>query len=101
MRRLTTPTHIYKVPFNTSDIDKVRIVYTQNEEIILVKEAEACKCEGNTITVKLTQEETALFDCKKIYTEIQAHILTVGGDSLVSSPLKVAVQKCLDTGVLE
>lgn len=99
MRRYTTPTHIFNVPFDTEIIQKCRMVYAQNESIILAKED--CEHSGQSITVCLTQEETALFDCKKHYCEIQAHILTVDGKSLVSAPLRVAVEKCLDTGVLE
>lgn len=100
MRRYTTPTHIFNVPFDASIIKKVRIVYAQNESIILVKEGESCECGTNQITTKLTQEDTALFDCKKSFTEIQAHILTHTGESLVSKPLRVAVERCLDTEVL-
>lgn len=100
MRRFTTPTHIFTLPFNTSIISKVRLVYAQSETIVLVKEATECKVRGNTISVTLTQEETAMLDCKKNFVEIQAHILTNDGKSLVSTPLKVAVKKCLDTEVL-
>ena len=101
MRRLTTPKHIYNIPFDTALIDKVRIVYTQDEKIILCKELTECNCKDQTITVNLSQEETALFDCKKHYTEIQLHILTTGGESIVSNVVRVAVEKCLDTEVLE
>ena len=101
MRRYTTPKHIYNLPFSTSLIDKLRIVYAQNETIILSKEVTECQLEDNTVTLTLTQEETALFDCKKQFTEIQMHILTTSGQSLVSRPLKVSVEKCLDEGVLE
>lgn len=100
MRRLTTPTHIYELPFDTALIDKIRMVYTQDEKEILVKETTNCMCEGRTIKIELTQEETALFDCKKHFAEIQAHILSINGKSLVSKPLKVSVEKCLDSEVL-
>ena len=99
MRRLTTPTHIFDVPFDTDIIQKCRIVYAQNEHIILTKEQ--CELSEQSIKVCLTQEETALFDCKKHYCEVQAHILTIDGKSLVSAPLRIAVEKCLDVGVLE
>jgi hypothetical protein len=100
MKRLTTPTHIFELPFDADIIDKIRLVYAQNDNIILCKEINDCECTGQTVTVQLSQEETAKFDCKRNYAEIQAHILTVDGKSLVSNVLRVSVEKCLDTGVL-
>lgn len=100
MRRFTTPTHIFTLPFDTSIISKVRVIYAQSEAIVFVKEKNNCKTSGNTLRVTLTQEETAMLDCKKNFVEIQMHILTEDGASLVSKPLKVAVEKCFDTEVL-
>ena len=100
MRRFTTPTHIFTLPFETEIIKAARVVYAQSEEIILAKGLSECALEGNTVTVRLTQEETAKFDCKKNYVEIQMHLLDTEGNSLVSQPLKVAVEKCLDSEVL-
>lgn len=100
MRQLTTPTHIFTVPFGTGIIQKLRLVYAQNDVILLCKELTDCELDGNTITTKLTQEETALIDCHKNYVEVQAHILTVDKQSIVSEPLKIAVYKCVDTEVI-
>ena len=100
MRRFTTPSHIFELPFEAKMIDKLRLVYSQADTIVFVKEVADCEREGQEIRTKLTQKETALLDCKKNFVEIQAHILTVSGESLVSVPLKVPVEKCLDTEVL-
>lgn len=100
MRRLTTPTHIFNIPFETDLIEKMRIVYAQNEEIILTKELSDCVLSDKSVSVTLTQEETYLFDNKKHAVEIQLHILTTGGDSVVSNIIRVLVEKCLDTEVL-
>lgn len=100
MRRLTTPTHIFNIPFETDLIEKMRIVYAQSEEIILTKELSDCVLSDKSVSVTLTQEETYLFDNKKHAVEIQLHILTTGGDSVVSNIIRVLVEKCLDTEVL-
>ena len=100
MRRYETPTHYIELPFDTSVVSKARLIYSQNDVQILVKELSDCQCEGNTLSVKLTQEETAKFDCKKMFIELQAHILTTGNESIVSDIEKVPVEKCLDNEVL-
>jgi hypothetical protein len=100
MRRYETPTHNIELPFDTNIIAKARLVYSQNDVQILVKELSDCQCKGNTLSVRLTQEETALFDCKKMFVEVQLHILTTGNDSIVSDIEKVPVDKCLDNEVL-
>ena len=69
----TTPTHIFRLPFSTLLIDKVRIIYAQNDEQILVKEKDDCDLKGNQISVTLTQEETFKFDCTKC-VQIQAQL---------------------------
>lgn len=97
--RGTTPTHIFTLPFEAKLISNIRIIYTQGDEQILVKEVKDCNIDGNTVTVRLTQEETFLFDCKK-YVEIQVRVLTAEKDALNSDPIKVSVEKCLDNEVM-
>lgn len=100
MTRGTTPIHtFYLEDYNTNIISKIRILYAQNDKNILIKEEKDCIFEENTITTKLTQEETYLFDDKQI-VQIQLHILTTTNESLVSDIERVKVEKCLDTEVL-
>ena len=55
--------------------------------------------EDNTITIKLTQEDTkALSSCT---LKMEVHILTTGGDSLVSNPIEVWVDDVLNDEVLK
>ena len=100
MRRLTTPKHKFTLPFSTSIIAKGRVVYAQDEDIVFAKETDECEMVGNTVSLKLTQEETEKLNCKKGFVEIQMHLLTHDMESLVSTPIKVLVKKCLDTEVL-
>lgn len=100
MIRGSTPTHIFTLPFDMGDADKVKIIYAQDDNILLTKERNACKIESNVVSVKLSQEETLLFDCKK-QVQIQIRVLTAGEDSLVSDIIHVSVAKCLESEVMK
>ncbi len=96
----TTPTHTFTLPFNTDQIRKVKVIYAQDDVVLFTKEGEACALEDNVIRVRLTQEETFLFDCQK-YVQIQVRILTHADEALVSDPKLVQVEDCLDHEVME
>jgi hypothetical protein len=100
MRRGTTPTHKFRLPFSAETVSKFKVIYAQDDVVILTKENESCECNGNVITVRLTQEETLLFDSKKI-VQIQIRILTLGGDALASDIKLVDVDNCLESEVIE
>lgn len=99
MIRGTTPTHSFELPFDTEIIDKVKIVYAQDDIVIFEKKKEACACDGNLIEVCLSQEETLRFDCKK-NVQIQIEVKTKDGKVLKSEIISVFVGKCLDDEVL-
>lgn len=99
MRRLTTPEHKFTLQIDPSVISKIRITYAQNNAIVLTKENGDVSLDGNVATVKLTQEETKKFVADK-EVEIQARVLTLGGDALASEIIKVDVQKVLDDEVM-
>ena len=99
MIRGTTPTHIFRLPFETSALKEVRIIYSQNDEQILVKKTADCELNDNTISVTLTQEDTFKFDCTKC-VQIQVRILTLEGQALASSIKHIKVDKCLDREVM-
>lgn len=100
MIRGTTPTHIFQIPFDTSLIKELKILYAQSDEILLEKRMCDCDIGGDTITVHLTQKETFLFDCKKNRVEIQVRILTTNDEVLSSTIMNVPISKCLDNEVL-
>ena len=100
MRRLTTPTHRFTLPLDdVSIIERIRITYAQYGEIVLVKDEYDIDYDGCDAVVKLTQEETKLFNDQK-KDEIQVHVLTSGGDSLVSNIIKVDCDRVLNDEVL-
>lgn len=88
MRLGTTPTHVFEIPVSADQIEDVRIVYAQAGVEVLAKEIDDCELKGNTITVKLTQEETFLFD-QKLDADVQVRILTVAGEVLASDIMKM------------
>lgn len=95
----TTPTHKFKVDINTNLINKLRISYEQNGEIVLRKEKKDCQMSGDTIALKLTQEETLKFNAPS-NVRVQLHALTTDGNSLATTPVSVPVYILLDKVVL-
>lgn len=99
MIRGTTPTHIFELPFDTSELTEIRIIYAQNDTMVLKKTEEDCTLVGSIIKVRLTQEETMRFvHCDMV--QIQLHVLTVTDDSLVSYVHKVPAYQLLNDEVL-
>ena len=94
----TTPTHTFNIPFDTSLIDEVRVVYSQNDTPLLTKTTEDCIMVEQTISVTLTQEDTFLFDNKPV--DIQLRVLTKAGEALASVPERVGIVRCLEDGVV-
>lgn len=84
MRRGTTPTHKFTLPFDASELKEAIITYAQNDVIIFEKRLSDCETNGSEISVKLTQEETLKLDERKRMVQVQLKILTFDGTSLVS-----------------
>jgi hypothetical protein len=95
----TTPTHQFTVPMDASLIQKVRITYAQKDTVLLTKEETDCRIEGNVIELKLSQEETLLFD-EFSSVQIQVRVLTTGGDALASDLIRIPCGAILDKEVL-
>ena len=100
MRRGTTPTHTFTLPFDAEIIKSVKVTYVQDGKQVLAKKNPLVQLNGNTATLKLTQEETLMFS-DETDVEIQIRILTTGGDTLGSYPMRIPVLCCLDDEVLE
>jgi hypothetical protein len=100
MIRGTTPTHIFTIPFDTALIADLRISYAQCGKEVVVKKKEDATLDGQTITVKLSQEETFNFDCSKRVL-VQVRVLTLGGEAVSSEVMVVSVEQCLNNEVLK
>lgn len=99
MFRATTPTHIFTIPFNTGQLQEIRITYQQNGANVLTKTEADCTLTENEIKVTLTQEETLLFS-EEHRVSIQLRVLTTSGQVMASDIYKETAQACLDEEVL-
>lgn len=99
MTRGTTPTHIFTLPIYASNIDKLRITYSQNQDIILEKTEADIERSGKTIRYTLTQEETLKFNAKTS-VNIQVRVLTTDNMALASPIKKLSVSEVLNEEVL-
>lgn len=99
MERGTTPVHTFTLPFNADVFTELKITYSQNNQIKLVKRLEDCAVDGQTISHKLNQEETFLFDLAH-KVQIQLRGLDTHGNVMNSRIFDVPVGKCLDCEVL-
>lgn len=104
MRRGTTPTHTFTLPFSVPEGSRIRIVYAQNDEIILERTTETCSVDGQTVVIRLTDAETLLFDCSPHWVdgkyepymvEIQIGIKTPSGDKLWSDIITDTPERCI------
>lgn len=99
MIRGTTPKHTFTLPFDTSELEDVRIIYAQDDEVLFKKETADCTLDANVISVTLTEEETLQFNHEKL-AQIQLRVQMKGGDILSTDVMVSYVGKCLDTEVL-
>lgn len=95
----TTPTHVFKLPFDSAQLSAARVVYKQGSKEIIRKETKDFTMEGNIIKVNLTQEDTFLFDCKTS-VKYQLRVRTVMGRVLATKVKIISVEECLDREVL-
>jgi hypothetical protein len=95
----TTPTHKFNLPFNTDSIERVRIVYEQAGDVVLTKENEECTLSGNTVLVRMSQEDTLKFK-SNVNTRIQVHLRTKSGEAYASNLMRVSVYELLHEEVI-
>lgn len=94
MRRGTTPTHTFTLPFDIATVKKLRITYEQDGFKLVKEEYDA---QGNKISVKLTQSETLSFDCEKP-ARAQLKVRTQDDNVHVSNIVTLMIGECIDGG---
>ena len=99
MIRGTTPTFIFNLPFDVSNIKSAYItIKSRGTEV--EKAVTDCSLNGTTITVKLTQEETLALPESQI-AGVQLRVLTNDNDALASDVFPIKVEEILKEGVIE
>lgn len=100
MRRGTTPTHIFTVEFDTSEITLLNVAYSQDGEVVVEKSLDDCTIEPNKIIVNLTEEDTLKFTNLDSIVEIQLRV-GIGDARYASDIIKVRVGRLLKDGELD
>ena len=99
MPRGTNPMNIYTLPFSTDLVEKVRIIFSQRDGMKIKKTEKDVEMDGNTVKVRLTQEET--FRLKHTMpVKHQIRVRTTCGDVFKSKVYTFTVDECLDSEVL-
>lgn len=100
MIRGTTPPHTFKLPIDVQDAKQIRIIYAQNDEVLFVKTKPELGVSGNEVRLRLTQEETLMFDHGEA-AEIQLRVLTAENNALASKVIRIPVGMLLEDEVME
>lgn len=97
--RGTTPTLEFVMPFDVKDMPALYITFKQRGETILEKSAEDVQCNGDTITLKLTQDETLkMHTGQDSYVQIRAK--SNAGDAVASDIIPLTIHRVLKDGVI-
>lgn len=99
MIRGTTPTLEFALPFDAGILAEAWVTMSQDKKVVLNKELSDCQCEGNVLTVKLTQEDTLKLKCNCL-AEIQIRARTTDGDAVASEIIAVSPDRILKDGVI-
>lgn len=95
MKRGTTPTYTFTLPFSHSNVTKAKVIFSQGEKKV---ERVIEKPTSSELTVKLTQEETLGFS--EGLVEIEIRVLTLGGEAHTSDTMHDSIEDTNDEEVL-
>lgn len=105
MYRLTTPTHRFSMSINPAEWTKFIITYSQHDTIILEKteinphEIEVIGPDDYVLTVKLSQEETSLFNPNETaYVQIRCQYES--GDTFASEKLFFKINDVINDTII-
>lgn len=99
IRQKTTPQHIFKIPFDTSDLTAVELVYRQDQRILLTLREGDLTMEGDTITAELTQEQTLMFNDRRP-VEVQMAVMDADGHAFTSRKVRIDVYEAISKDIL-
>ena len=97
--RGTTPHVKITLPFDSSILDVAYISISQDDNVIIEKTLYDCIQDGNTLTVKLTQEDTLKLS-SEARAEIQIRARDNDGNAIVSNIKTTYIYKINKDGVI-
>jgi DNA helicase TIP49 (TBP-interacting protein) len=95
----TNPWYIYKLPFDTSEVAKARLLIKQRDGLKIKMTETDAVMEGNVIRFRLSQEDTFRLNAQ-LPAERQLRIKTKAGDLFKTKPITYSLNRCLDMEVL-
>ena len=104
MYRVTTPTHTYTLPIETSSCKEILVSYKQNN-VLLEKHYQdqtlpsGMTLDGKDVIVNLTQAETKAFEKGKI--DVQVRVLTNANKAVASQIFTVTHKDVINEEILE
>lgn len=99
----TTPTLLYNLPFETTNIKSAEIVVEYvdaNKSVKIIKGFEDCTLGDKSISATLTQEETLQIPAPSL-VYVQLRVLTTDGIALATEAEEVTVKRLLKEDVIE
>ena len=104
MRRGTTPTLTFTLPFSTEGMDVLNLAFSQKDSrghniLVLQKTLKDVTLDVYTVTTTLTEEETLKLSEKLGLLEIQIRC-GFGDAKLTSNIIEVEVERILKDGVI-
>lgn len=105
MFRLTTPTHRFIMALDPNEWSKFIISYSQNGKIILEKteqddfEVESLDNGASALSLKLSQEETQLFD-HTTSAHVQIRCQYANGDTFASNKMSFKVNDVINDTII-
>lgn len=99
MRRGTTPTIVFHLPFDVSTIHYCEVYFSQNDELIVEKKMSDCLLSGNMLSVTLTQADTLAFSSDDNgRVEMQLRFVFTDGSVDATTIVKEKAKKILKDG---
>ena len=98
MYRGTTPTNIFTVDVDLTDAEVIYITYKQAGVVVIEKDIDDITVAVDSLTVKLTQEETLGFKDRDVEVQIRARY--PNGDAIASNIIKTTAKNILKEGVI-
>lgn len=103
MRRGSTPIHeigISDIDVDVSAIKYVKVTYSQGGTVLVERKVMGDQIENDKVRIQLTQSETFLFEADS-EADIQLRVLTNNMEVIPSDIIKINVEECLDSEVLQ